>query len=199
MLDFFINHFSPAWAVILVAAIPLFESKVAIPLGLSVQIWGAGVLGAFSSFLLALIGSMLPVVFVMLFARFIKNKTSGFVYDKVVSKIQEKYKNNLDKMATKNTTLKKCVLLATFVAIPLPLTGVYSGSLIAGFTNLKLWQAFLAIFAGEIVSCLIVLFLSTIVENSAFYILLFSLAIIFLFVVFNSILGVINKIKKEKR
>ena len=199
MLEFFVDNFSPELAVLLVAAIPLFESKVAIPLGLSVQIWGAEALSVLSSFFLSLIGSMLPVVFVILIVRFIKNKTSGFVYDKFVVRIQEKYKTNLDKMSAKNTTLKKCVLLATFVAIPLPLTGVYSGSLIAGFTNLKIWQSFLAIFIGEIVSCLIILFLSTIVENSAFYILLISILIIVMFVLFNLFLGVINKIKKEKR
>ena len=150
MLEFFVDNFSPEWAVLLVAAIPLFESKVAIPLGLSVQIWGAEALSVLSSFFLSLIGSMLPVVFVILIVRFIKNKTSGFVYDKFVVRIQEKYKGSLDKMSAKNTTLKKCVLLATFVAIPLPLTGVYSGSLIAGFTSLKIWQSFLAIFVGEI-------------------------------------------------
>ena len=199
MLDFFINNFSPAFAVIFTAAIPLFESKVAIPLGLSTQIWGVKALSKLSCFLLALFGSMLPAIFVILLARFIKSKTSGFVYEKLVCKIEERYKSNLEKLSQKNSVLKKCVLLATFVAIPLPLTGVYSGSLIAGFTNLKIWQGFLSIFAGEIISCLIVLFLSSVSSNLSLYILMFSLILIVVFIAFNLILGLVNKVKNNKK
>lgn len=44
-----------------------------------------------------------------------------------------------------------------FVAIPLPLTGVWTGSLIGGFIKLPIWKAALAIFTGNAVAAHIML------------------------------------------
>ena len=199
MLEFFVDNLSPALVILIVSAIPLFESKVAIPLGLSVQIWGGETLSPSVVFLLALVGSVLPSLIIILISRWIKNRTCGFIFDKFVEKVQKKYNKNFEKIANNNSVFRKCLMLATFVAIPLPLTGVYSGSLIAGFTNLKIWHSFLSIFAGAVVSCLIVLLLSTIIENSAFCVLLISLIIVAIFVAINLLIALKSRIKKEKR
>lgn len=199
MLDFFVENFSVHWVVVLVAMIPMFESKIALPLGISTQVWGQDALKPPISFILALIGSMIPCFIVILVARYIKNKTGGFIYDNFTIKIEQRYKASFEKLSQKNTTLKKCVMLATFVAIPLPLTGVYTGSLIAGFTNLKIWQAFLSIFIGAVISCTIIFLLSTIFDNSAFYVMIFSLVIIIIFALINVSIYLLSKIKKEKR
>ena len=195
MLDFFLQIFSdnPALAVVLVAMCPSLESKVSIPLGLSVQIWGEATLSPFLSFLLSFLGSLLPGIIIILVVKFIKKRTSGFVCNTLLDKFIKRYDGQFKKLSEKSSTLKKCALLATFVAVPLPLTGVYTGSLIAGLTKLKFWQGFASIAVGELVSCAIVLLLSTIIENSAFYVLLISLALIFGYVLFSIVLSLTKK------
>ena len=195
MLDFVVENFSGCvfLAVILVALIPTIESKIAVPLGLSETIWGDTTLSPWVTFICAFIGSMLPCFLVIYIIRKLKNKTSVFVQDKFISKLQTKYKNRLEKIGSKSKTFYKLTALAMFVAVPLPLTGVYSGSLIAGLTNLKMWQCFLAIMVGEVISCLVILLLCTVFENSAFYVLLVSLILVILFVLFDLIFMFIRK------
>ena len=200
MLEFFSDNFSDCvfLAVMLMAMIPTIESKVAIPFAMAGQIWGENALSPGMAFLSACLGSMLPAIVVILLARLIKNKTSGFVHDKFVSKIQEKYKTKFSKLDRKESTFKKCLLLATFVAVPLPLTGVYTGSLIAGFTNLKIWQSFISIFVGEIFSCLAILLLCLFLENSAFYVFLFSLVFVVICLIINVAIFFFKKIMTKR-
>lgn len=199
MLEFFADNFSDCifLAVFLVAMIPAVESKIAIPFALSVPIWGDMVLSPFLAGLIAFLGTMLPSIFVVWFARKFKNKTSGFVYKKFFSKVEDRYKVQFEKLGQKNSNLKKCLMLSTFVAVPLPLTGVYTGSLIAGFTNLKLWQCFLSILVGEIVSCFVVVLLCVMFENSAFYILLFSIVILALYLFANFVLRILRRTARK--
>ena len=202
MLDFIVDNFSSCvfLAVIIVALFPTIESKIAIPLGLSSAIWGDATLSPFVTFICAFVGSMIPCFLVIYIVRKLKDKTSGFVQDKFISKIQNKYKNRLEKIGAKSKTFYKLTMLAMFVAVPLPLTGVYSGSLIAGLTNLKMWQCFIAIMVGELISCLVMLLLCTIFENSTLYILIASLILIAVFIVFDLVFMFIKKhIKKKDR
>ncbi len=199
MLDFLVDNLSVEWVIFIVALLPMLESKVAIPLGMSMQIWGNEVLSPIMCFLLAVIGSVLPSVLIIMLAKFIKKRTSGFIYERFVSSVQEKYKSDFEKLSSKQSVVKKCMSIALFVAVPLPLTGVYTGSLIAGFSNLKWWQAFISILIGEIISGLVVLLLSTLFDNSAFYILLITICLVAIFVVVNLFMQLVNRIKKEKR
>lgn len=108
MLKFFGENFSSCvWlAVVIVAMIPTVESKVAIPFGMAVQIWQSNALNPFLSALYACIGSMIPVIFVIMLARYIKRKTSGFVYEKVFLKLKERYKKNSETLSKQTSTLK---------------------------------------------------------------------------------------------
>lgn len=200
MLEFFGRNFSSCvWlAVIIVAMIPTVESKVAIPFGMAVQIWQNSALNPFLSALYACIGSMIPVIFVIMLARYIKRKTSGFVYEKVFLRLKERYKKNSEALSKQTSTLKKCILLAFFVAVPLPLTGAYSGAVVAGFTDIPIWKSFLSIFCGEIVSCAVVLLLCLVFENSAFYIFLISLVMIAVFLFVNALIFVWKSVKNKR-
>lgn len=193
MLEFIVDNFPVFLAVILVAMIPTLESKIALPLGLSYAVWGEGTLSPFLSFLCAYVGSMIPCIIVLLIVRKIKNKTSGFVQDKFLSRMQEKYRKKLEVLGGKGKTFYKLSALCFFVAVPLPLTGVYTGSLIAGLSNLKIWQSFIAIAIGELISCLVIFLLCTIFENSVGYILLVSLILVAVFVLFDLIFMFIKK------
>ncbi len=199
MLEFFVDNFPVFLAVILVAMIPTLESKIAIPFGISFAVWGNDALSPALAFLFAYIGSMIPCVIVLLLARKIKNKTSGFVQEKFLSRIQEKYQKRLNLLSGKGKTFYKLSSLCLFVAVPLPLTGVYSGSLIAGVSNLKIWQSFIAIAIGEFISCFVIFLLCTIFENSVGYILIISLLLVAVFLIFDVIFMLIKKHRNSQK
>ncbi len=199
MVDFFADNFSECviLAVLLLAMFPMVESRVAIPLALSAVIWGDNVLSPVIAFFVALLGGMIPSIFIIWLVRKIKSKTSGFVHEKFLSAIQSKYHAKIDKVQSKTSTLKKCLTLVAFVSVPLPLTGVYSGSIIAGLTNLKFWQGFLSVLIGEIISCVIVLLVCILFGNSTYYIFLFSLALIAVFAVVGLLIFFFKKMIKR--
>ncbi len=201
MFEFFADNFSScvALAVLLVALCPAVESKIAIPFALSVQIWGENVLSPVTAFLVSYVGCMLPVALVIWLARKIKNKTCGFVCEKYSQKVSDRYQMRVKKLGEKNSTLQKCVFLASFVAVPLPMTGIYTGGLIGGLSNLKFWQVFASIAVGEFVSCLVVLLICVLFENSAFYFLIATLIICALVLIYNILLNLFVKLKSKKK
>ncbi len=157
---------------------------------MSVSILENNVLPAWAAFLCAFVGSLIPCLPVMILTRKIKNRfITGF--------IQSRYNKNLTKLSLKQTTVKKLLLLSLFVAIPLPLTGVWSGSIIAGATNLKYWQCFTAIAIGSLIACSIILLVCLCFEGMSIYILYFSLMLLGAFLLFEIIKIIINKIKRK--
>lgn len=200
MANFFADNFSQcaALAVFLLALCPMIESKIAIPFALSSVLWGDYTLSPLVAFVVAFAGSMLPSIFIILLARFIKNRTSGFVYDKFTTFVSKHYQNRVENVSSKSSVLRKCMAVATFVAVPLPLTGTYAGSIISGFTNLKIWQCFLSVLIGELVSCGVILALCLLFENSAFYVLLASVCLLLVFLLANFVVTLVSKIKKKR-
>lgn len=200
MIDFFVDNFSSCvfLAVILMALIPTIESKIAIPFGLSYAIWGEATLSPVVALLCAYVGSMIPCIFIIIIIRKLKNKTSGFVCDKFLSKVENRYSKRLEKLSSKSKTFYKLSTLALFVAVPLPLTGVYTGSLIAGLSNLKIYQAFIAIAVGEFISCLAITLLCVLFEDSTFLILISSLIILAIFIIFDLIFMLVKNKRKLK-
>ena len=104
-----------------------------------------------------------------------------------------------EKFNTKTTVFKKCLYLCGFVAIPLPLTGVYTGSLIAGLSNLKLWQGFLSVTIGGLLTCIGMTIICSLFENSAFYIFVMSLIFVGAVLLVNLAIFLVNKIKNKNK
>lgn len=201
MVNFFVDNFggSIILAVLVMSMIPTLESKVAIPFALSVAIWGENVLSPVLAFFVALCGSMVPAFFVILVARFVKNKTSGFIHEKFWNKIEKKYGKKIEKANSKSSTFKKCAWVAMFVAIPLPLTGTYSGGFIAGLLDIKFWQAFLSVAVGAAVSCAIVLTLCLCLANSTYYIFLVALGMIALWILASLVVSLFKHWKAKNK
>lgn len=200
MLEFFAEHFSQIsfLAVLFVAMIPTFESKIAIPFALSTQIWQENVLSPMGALFVSYLGTLVPTFLIIVFSKFIKKKASGFVYDKLTVLIERRAKETSNKMNLKKSALKKCLMIIAFVAVPLPLTGVYTGGLIAGFSDLKVWQGFLSVAIGSFLTCLAVLMLCLFFENSSFYLLVVSLVLIVVLILLNFVMYLINKFKQKK-
>ncbi len=195
LVDFFANNFSSCvfLAAIFIAFIPTLESKIAIPFAMDAAIWGANALPAWQAFIFAYLGSILPCFLIIFVTRKLKTRTTGFVIDK----FRKKYSIKTTILENEKSIFKKYLMLATFVALPLPLTGVWSGSILAGFSDLKLSGCFLSIGIGAFLSCFIVTLLCSIFENSIGFILFFSLLIIILFLIFELIFDVFKSHKKR--
>ncbi len=201
MANFFADNFSGCvWlAVLLMSMLPMIESKVAIPFALSTSIWAEKVLSPFAAFSLSLLGSVVPAFLVILLVRFVKKRTAGFVCEKFLTTVEERYSDKVKKVASKGSLWKKCLALATFVAIPLPLTGVYTGGIIAGLLDIKIWQGFVSVLVGEVISCAIVLAVCLLFENSTFYIFIISLILVAVWAVVSVIAFLVKRFRSKRK
>lgn len=142
-------------AVLGLSAIPIIEVKGAITLGyltFGIPLW--------ECFLLAIIGAILPAPFVILLFRKILH-----ALEKSRFKIFRQYGAWLQRRTEKKgqgIKLRGYSLFALFifVAIPLPTTGVWSGSMIAGFLDLRLKPSLIVIFLGNVIASLCILALN---------------------------------------
>ena len=143
--------------VLFVSMVPIVELRGAIPIGVVGQ-----QLPLLPVLITAVIGNMLPVPFILLFAKKILLWCTGLpgILGRFFSKIHEKGMKAGDKMQEK-AGRSVYVGLFLFVAIPLPGTGAWTGSLAATLLDLKFWPSVLAVMAGVICAGLIMLTLSS--------------------------------------
>lgn len=127
--------------------VPVFELRGAIPVGVA-----AG-LPFWIVFITAILGNLLPVPFLILFTRrvfeWLRKKSA--LLERLVSRLEKK-------AAAKEDLLKKYELLGLciLVAIPLPGTGAWTGSLVAAVFDIRLKHAFPAIALGVLIAAVIV-------------------------------------------
>ena len=136
--------------VMLIAALPVIELKGAIPVGMSLG------LSHLHAFVLSFIGSIIPVPFILFTIRHIFNylKKTAF-FERIVNKIT-------DRSIAKSGKIQKYGAwgLFIFVAIPLPGTGVWTGSLIAAMLDMRFKRAFPAIVVGNLIAGILIVALS---------------------------------------
>ncbi|SDY66208.1 Uncharacterized membrane protein [Proteiniborus ethanoligenes] len=144
------NFLSIEFTVMLTAALPIIELRGAIPVGISLG------LSPIHATVLSFIGSMIPVPFILFTIRPIFNylkKTKTF--EKIVNRLT-------NRSMAKSGKIQKYGAwgLLVFVAIPLPGTGVWSGSLIAALLDMRFKWAFPAIFVGNLIAGVLIMALS---------------------------------------
>ena len=146
-----IEFLSEEFAVILTAAMPIIELRGAIPVGISLG------LSPMHATILSIIGSMIPVPFILFTIRPIFNylKTTR-VFRKLINHLTDKSINNNGHRIQKYGAWA----LVVIVAIPLPGTGVWSGSLAAALLDIRFKWAFPAIFVGNLIAAAIIVSLS---------------------------------------
>ena len=170
---------------LLISVFPLVELKGAIPIGLGLQE------NLLTSATLAYIGSTLiciPVYF-LLIPIFNLLKKIKFI-KRLVEKIETVLKNKAIKVskATENADEKKDKILALalfiFVAIPFPVTGIWTGTAIAVFLQMKFSKCFLPLVLGNLVAGILITLLTLLFKNNLNIIInaLFVIAIIMLII-----------------
>lgn len=137
--------------VLLTAALPVIELRGAIPLGISLG------LSPLHATIISLIGSMIPVPFILFTIRPIFNYLKDTrLFRKLVNKLTDRSLNNNGDRMQKYGVWG----LVLIVAIPLPGTGVWSGSLAAALLDMRFKWAFPAILVGNIIAAIIIMTVS---------------------------------------
>ncbi len=137
----------PAIITFLMAMVPVVELRGAIPYGVI-----AG-LSVHEAFVLAVIGNLLPIPFLVVFTRkvfeWLRTKSDGL--DRMVCRLEAKADKN--KELVEKSEFFGLMLL---VAIPLPGTGAWTGALVAAMLDMRLKRAMPAIILGVLVAGVIV-------------------------------------------
>lgn len=129
--------------------LPITELRGAIPIALIIYdlpIW--------SAFIFSVIGNIIPVVFIILFLRFLVkflihkiyflNRFFTWLFEKTRKRHSEKFDQWKD------------LALIVLVAIPLPGTGAWTGALVAFVFGIPIKRAFPLIFLGVLIAGVIV-------------------------------------------
>lgn len=142
--NFFLETVGREWCVFFCSMIPIIELRGAIPLGAGLGLpW-------WQSYLIAVAGNMVPVPFILLLIRQVLgwmehsrvaffNRIGGWLHRKV-----DKNRAKIEKYSFWGVAL--------FVAIPLPATGAWTGSLVAAMIDMKFWRAMLSALIGVMIA-----------------------------------------------
>jgi len=130
----------------LISMVPIIELRGALPFGV-----GMG-LDPWFALVICIIGNMVPVPFIIVFIRRILNWMHRFEkFDRIAKRIEAKAEKQGDKLVKYET-----LGLFLLVAVPLPGTGAWTGSLVAALFDLRLKTAIPTIFAGVVAAGIIV-------------------------------------------
>ncbi len=141
----------PELAVVIIAMLPIVELRGAIPVA---HIFG---MNPFLAYVLAVVGNMIPVIPILLLlgpvsSFLMRFKLGKRFFDWLFDRTRRKVGKNIEKYETLG--------LSVFVAIPLPVTGAWTGSLGAFLFGIKFKHAFWAILLGVMVAGVIMTILS---------------------------------------
>ncbi|MFH1519077.1 MAG: small multi-drug export protein [Candidatus Omnitrophota bacterium] len=132
--------------VIGTAALPIFELRGAIPLGFALGV------PLTRLYFLVLLGNLIPVLPLLLFFKY------SFHHLENIKFLDKFFKWWFSKVEERSKLVERWRFwgLILFVAIPLPITGAWTGTVAATLFEIPVRRAFLAIFLGVAVAGLIV-------------------------------------------
>jgi len=150
-------------ATLAISMVPIIELRGAIPVAVfTFQ------LTYVEAFVISFIGNILPVYFIVKFIRPIFDLLGKIkIFRKIIDWVTEK----ANKKIAESKKLQTATLLGLylFVAIPLPGTGAWTGSLIANFLDLPPKKAVPPIIAGVFTAGVIILALTAIANGGINY------------------------------
>jgi uncharacterized membrane protein len=144
----------PQIQTILLAMLPINELRGSIPFAIAVL-----GLQPFEAFFYAVIGNILPIFFIAWFLPIV----AGFLskHSKIFNKFFNWLFERTRKKFYKNYQKYGDLGLVIFVAIPLPMTGAWSGAVAAFLFGMPYWKSILLNFLGVIIAGIIVTLLSS--------------------------------------
>ncbi|MFA5188632.1 MAG: small multi-drug export protein [Patescibacteria group bacterium] len=147
------KNISPQFATFLIAMIPVAELRVALPLAIT-----AYKLSLWEALFFSILGNIVPVFFILYFVEpfteFLMKHSRIFksFFTWLFKRTRIKFAGNYEKYGL--------LALAIFVAIPLPMTGAWTGALAAFLFQIPKKQAAIYILLGIFCAAIIVTFLT---------------------------------------
>lgn len=130
-----------------ISALPITELRGAIPVALIIY-----KMPVFPAYFFAVLGNIMPVIFLLLylkpFSDFLCRWHFLNIFFKWLFKRTHQYEEKFEKYGA--------LFLLVFVAVPLPGTGAWTGSIAAFVFGIRFWYAFPAIVGGVIIAGIIV-------------------------------------------
>ncbi|MFA5051544.1 MAG: small multi-drug export protein [Patescibacteria group bacterium] len=140
----------PGVAVLLIAMLPIAELRLAIPIGL--ETYG---LNVWSTFVWACLGNIAPVILLLLFlepaSRWLMEKST--IFNRFFTWLFDRTRKRFSASAEK---YGKFIALMLFVAVPLPVTGAWTGAAAAFLFGMPFKRSLLAISLGVVIAGIIV-------------------------------------------
>lgn len=204
IVDVFGNN---VWlGILIIAMIPLIELRGAIPFAMG-SAWGIHKLNWIQAYSSSVIGATIPALFIIPllipFFNFLR-KTKFFkkivdVLDAKFSKKSEKINNDVQNAESqRKAELKKFWGVVTFVAVPLPLTGAWTGSAVAAYVKIGFWKGLLAVFIGNIISGAIMTALCVLFPSAVDMILNIFLILVVVIIIASLIVMIFKKNKSKE-
>lgn len=182
-------------ATIIIAMVPIIELKGAIPFAMSGAIWQGYELSFGHAFLWGLVGSSLIVpILLLIYAPLIRWLKSTKLFKKLAEKIEEKVNRKKQKVESKieesninesesniannKKTLMKVLGVFLFVAIPLPFTGVWTGSCLAVALGLNFFLGLFVVVFGNVVAGILVTVLSSVLTPLVYLLIFLGLILL---------------------
>jgi len=124
--------------IFILGAVPIIELRGAIPMGIALG------LSPYNSFFFSLAGSLLPIIPLLLIMPYIFN-----IFERVPV-FQRHWGRIIERTRKKGHQVEKygALGLLLFVAIPLPGTGVWTGSILAFIMGINFWYSLIALSGG---------------------------------------------------
>ena len=142
--DFFLNIVGEELCVFFCSMLPIIELRGSIPMAFAFGLpW-------WQAFIISVVGNLLPVPFILLLIniviKWMANSKIKF-FNKIANFLLEKVEKNRERIE-KYSFWGLCL----FVAIPLPATGAWTGSLVAAVIGMKPLKAFLSAVIGVLIA-----------------------------------------------
>jgi uncharacterized membrane protein len=146
--------------VFLISILPLIELRGAVPVGAAMGI------PFYITFLAAVVGNVLPVPFILMFIPKILDFMARFkIFRPIVEWLRKKANKNRGKIIKDDEIIPGgehrmsgaiFTALLLFVALPVPGTGAWTGSLVAATIRMNFWRAMLSALLGVMIAGVIV-------------------------------------------
>ncbi|HIP50226.1 MAG TPA: ligand-binding protein SH3 [Candidatus Pacebacteria bacterium] len=141
--------FSDSVATVLIAMIPITELRASIPIAITQ--FGMSPIVAMGY---SILGNVIAGALVLFFVEHILHLF--LVQSKVLESLWQKYINRIHKNNKEKFEKWGSVMLVAFVAIPLPMTGIFTGAVAASIFQIPFRQAFPLLSIGSVISGIIV-------------------------------------------
>ncbi len=133
--------------IFLISFLPIFELRGSIPIG--IEFFD---LSWWKVYLLSVVGNMVPIFFLLIFLDWITK--IGFKYQWSKRFLEWIFVRTRKRSALVEKYEELGLIL--FVAIPLPVTGAWTGSFAAYLLGLKFWKSIACIFIGVLIAGVVV-------------------------------------------